>query len=126
MPGNNDQKSIVEVIKGVERDFADLVSKKGIHFAFVRYAADDAVLLRNNRIIQGKEQIDAFLRGNDATGLNWEPEFIDVADSGDLAYSYGKYTFTQINEKGAETVSEGIFHTIWKKQQDHSWKFVWD
>jgi len=43
-----------------------------------------------------------------------------------MAYTYGKYTMTIIDSAGESKVSNGIFHTVWKKQKDGSWKFVWD
>ena len=58
--------------------------------------------------------------------LVWKPDYVDVSESGDLAYTYGKYTFTSRDSTGRKVVSKGIFHTVWKRQEDGSWKFVWD
>ena len=58
--------------------------------------------------------------------LVWEPDFIDVSVAGDLAYTYGKFTYTSITESGDTLTSKGIFHTVWKRQEDGSWKYVWD
>ena len=58
--------------------------------------------------------------------LEWLPDFIDVAKSGDLAYTYGKYTFSSKDTTGAIVKSDGVFHTVWKRQSDGTWKFVWD
>ena len=58
--------------------------------------------------------------------LEWKPDYIDVSISGDLGYTYGKFTFSAIDTTGKLIESEGIFHTVWKKQEDGSWKYVWD
>ena len=37
-------------------------------------------------------------------------------------HSYGKYIWTSKDASGKEEISKGIFHTVWKKQKDGSWK----
>lgn len=49
-----------------------------------------------------------------------------VSKSGDIAYTYGKYVWEFTNEAGAVKQVRGVFHTVWKKQNDGSWKNVWD
>jgi len=44
----------------------------------------------------------------------------------DLEKEYGKYSYSIIDSTGTEISSNGIFHTVWKKQPDGSWKYVWD
>jgi len=61
----------------------------------------------------------------DAT-VNWTPDFIDVADDGTLGYTYGKFSWKIKNDQGAVTEYKGVFHTVWKKQKDNTWKYVWD
>jgi ketosteroid isomerase-like protein len=92
------------------------------------FADDDAVLNRNNNLVKGKEAIKAYFENEtlkDVT-LDWKPDFIDVSIAGDISYTYGKYTFSGIDQNGEKISSEGNFHTIWKRQKDGSWKYVWD
>lgn len=116
----------IEEIKQTEKAFADMLAREGMHDAFVAFAAEDAVLLRNEELIVGKQAIDDYYRGVNATGLVWEPDHIEVAGSGDLAYTYGKYTYTYQDKEGNIQQSTGVFHTVWKRQNDGSWKYVWD
>ncbi|MFC2138829.1 YybH family protein, partial [Bacteroidota bacterium] len=58
--------------------------------------------------------------------LEWKPDYIDVSTSGDLGYTFGKFTFSAKDTTGKLIESEGIFHTVWKRQEDGSWKYVWD
>jgi len=58
--------------------------------------------------------------------LEWAPDFVDVSSSGDLAYTYGKFTFSFKDSLGNKVENKGIFHTVWKRQSNGEWKFVWD
>jgi len=113
-------------IMQVESDFAELLEKEGLHAAFIAYAANDAVLMRNNQLIIGRDSIDLKYTGENSKGLNWKPEFVDVSDSGDMAYTYGYYSFKFVDKEGNPSESKGVFHTVWKRQKDKTWKFVWD
>ena len=113
-------------IREAEKQFAQMVQKEGIHNAFVAFSADDAVVMRNNSIIKGKTAIDEFYKNSNSKNLAWTPDFVEVSSSGDLGYTYGTYHFTYKDSLGDERVNTGIFHTVWKRQQDGIWKFVWD
>lgn len=113
-------------IINTESDFCDLAQKEGIKNAFLQYAAQDAVLQRNNQLIKGKDSIKDFMKNSTSKGLSWKPDFVDVSKSGDLGYTYGRYKFVFQDSLGNRKSSEGIFHTVWKRQPDNSWKFVWD
>jgi ketosteroid isomerase-like protein len=112
----------------VEHDFAEFAKNEGIAKAFHSYADKDAVLNRNNTLIKGKEEIQKYFESQILSDikLEWKPDFVDVAKSGDLAYTYGKYTFSAIDSNGDSINSNGIFHTVWKKQTNGIWKYVWD
>lgn len=120
------KKEIVDT----EAAFAQLAASKGIQSAFTAYAADDAVLKRSEKLIIGKPAIEIWLEQNrdGATGvkLSWSPDYVDVAASGDLGYTYGKYTIEVTDSLGNVKTDTGIFHTVWKRQADGSWKYVWD
>lgn len=114
-----------EVLRA-EEDFAEMVRRDGIHKAFVAFADEDAVLMRNEKLIKGIAAIDSLYKGQDAKGLAWAADAVHVSESGDLAYTYGKYRYSFTDAEGGEQVSEGVFHTVWKRQEDGSWKYVWD
>jgi ketosteroid isomerase-like protein len=113
-------------IRKAEADFAEMVKNEGIHDAFLAFAADDAVLMRDNKLIIGKLQIDQSLAGRNAKTLTWSPDFVDVSSSGDMGYTYGTFVFTATDSLGNTVENTGVFHTVWKRQDDGSWKFVWD
>lgn len=111
----------------VEKAFCVMAQSEGIGKAFQYFAADSAVILRKNQLLKGKEairrQYESFPRN---AKLEWFPDFADVSASGDLGYTYGKYTLTSTDNVGRTIKSEGFFHTVWKWQPDGRWRFVWD
>ncbi|HBE41633.1 MAG TPA: hypothetical protein DDW27_10605 [Bacteroidales bacterium] len=117
-----DRQSIIST----ELEFVEMAGERGIAEAFYYFAADSAVILRGGKLIRGKEAIrDYYLKNlKPGTRLLWAPNHADV--SGDLGYTWGKYTHMVPDSTGRITESYGIFHTVWKKQPDGNWRFVWD
>ncbi len=115
-------------IMQVEQDFNDMAQKKGLVEAFHTYAAEDGVIRRGKKVVKGKSNIREWYRNDVRPNetLTWKPTFVDVSSSGDLAYTYGDYIFTSTDSTGAKKESTGIFHTVWKRQEDGRWRFVWD
>jgi len=109
-----------------ELNFCKTAEEKGMNVAFLEFIADDGILLRNDKLIKGKDNIKAYLKNSTTKGLSWKPDFVDVSTTGDLGYTYGTYTFKYKDSLGNDKESKGIFHTVWKRQQDGTWKFVWD
>lgn len=119
-----------EEIVNTEKAFADMAQEQGVSEAFLAYAANDAVLMRNNKLIIGMDSIKKHLNAggpnSNQVSLTWKPDFVDVSKSGDLGYTYGKYHYMSIDSLGKKTTANGVFHTVWKRQEDGKWKFVWD
>ncbi len=117
-------------IVNTEKEFAEMARKEGIPKAFITYADDNAVIMRNNTLIIGKESLkSSFGKQDERSGsvsLTWVPDFVDVSSSGDLGYTYGKYQYSVTDSLGNVALDSGIFHTVWKRQSDDSWQFVWD
>lgn len=116
-------------IMEVEAAFSKMSLEEGIPVAFLHFSAEDVVLMRNNSLIIGKEALRARysdLNPTPGTSLTWKPDFVDVSSSGDMAYTYGQYVYSQTDSLGNVRSDTGVFHTVWKRQADGSWKFVWD
>ena len=58
--------------------------------------------------------------------LTWAPVGADIADSGDLGYTYGTFEFRSKDKEGKPSAEHGKYTSIWKKQKDGSWKVVLD
>jgi ketosteroid isomerase-like protein len=124
-----DKKVIKEEIYQTEKAFEKMAADSGAAKAFYFFADDSAVINRSNdTLIIGKEKIKAYYlaRENKNAKVNWTPDFIEVSDCGTLGYTYGKYVWKIPGDSGKIEEFKGFFHTVWKKQQDNSWKYVWD
>lgn len=115
-------------IRETEKAFAKMANEVGIDKAFIEFADESAVLNRNNILISGIDAIKEHFNSPTPKGttLQWSPDFVEVSSSGDLGYTYGKFTYTRLDSAGNTLQSTGIFHTVWKKQEDGTWKYVWD
>ncbi|HEV7780671.1 MAG TPA: hypothetical protein VGO58_05370 [Chitinophagaceae bacterium] len=116
-------------IAKAEKEFEKMAAEKGVAEAFWYFADSTAVMKGNeDSVITGKNGIKEIFAGDrfkNAT-VKWSADFIDAASSGELGYTYGKYRWKFKDSTGKITASKGIFHTVWKKQKDGSWRFVWD
>ncbi len=123
------RETAIQEINQAEKDFEKMVAEKGVAEGFSHYADSNAVILQGgDSLIFGKTGIRHFFSGErfKNVSVNWSPDHTDAAASGELGYTYGKYTWRSADSTGKVTESTGIFHTVWKKQKDGSWKFLWD
>ncbi len=126
-PVNREQ--IKAEIYKTEKAFEKMAHDKGITEAFYFYADSNAVINRgNDSLIFGSNNILHFYKKKNYKNatINWTPDFIDVSGDGTMAYTYGKYLWKLKQEDGKTKEYRGIFHTVWKKQKDGTWKYVWD
>jgi len=128
-PRSNQSEVARNEIFEAEENFSKMASEKGLAEAFSFYADSNAVKRGPaDSLIYGKEGIRNFFSQEKYTSasLSWSPDFVEASSSGDLGYTYGKYSWLSRDSTGMIRESSGIFHTVWKKQPDGSWKFVWD
>jgi len=80
-------------------------------------------------LVRGREEVrkamDPFF-SKAGNVLRWQPDFADVAKSGDLGYTLGKSQRSWTDKEGKAMESEGRYITIWKRQKDGRWKIVMD
>ena len=120
---------LVEEIRKIEKQFEDDLNKMGAEYAFEKYAAPNAVVKRqNDSLIYGPKAIKQFYSNEfyKTAKAFWSPDYIDVSQDGTMAYTYGKYQWKMAGKSGEVQEYHGIFHTVWKKQPDGTWKYVWD
>lgn len=124
-----DTDIVKKEIADSEKAFETMAKETGIAEAFAYYADSSAVIKRqNDTLIKGKEAIRNYYSADyyKTAAVSWAPDFIDVSNEGDLAYTYGKYLWQSKDSVGNVQEFKGVFHTVWKKQKDGSWKYVWD
>ena len=117
-----------EEIRRAEEAFCAMAERDGVKAAFLAFAAEDAVLNRQGRIVAGREAIAKYFdeQPTHDVKLRWQPEFVDASPDGKLGYTFGPFTYTALDAAGKKLESSGVFHTVWRRQPDGSWKFVYD
>ncbi len=111
----------VDSVLQADRDFAARAAAAGIGAAFVEYAADDALLFRAGvGPIRGRAAIGASFADAAGATLQWATEAAEVAASGDLAYTWGWYTFSAEGRS-----STGNYVSVWRRV-DGRWRYVVD
>lgn len=116
-------------IEKVEKDFEQMAVDSGIAEAFYFFADSNATIKRqNDTLIHGKDGIRNFYSTPfyQAATVKWSPDFIETSAQGDMGYTYGNYIWESKDSIGKAITFSGVFHTVWKKQPDGSWKYVWD
>jgi len=125
----NRQERIKEEIFKTEKAFEKMVAERGVSAAFSHFAAENAVIKRGDTtLLSGPENIREYYLDIEKfqPEVFWTPDYIDVSSCGTMAYTYGSYLWRIKDENGLSKEIRGIFHTVWKKQEDGSWKYVWD
>ena len=134
--GDGGVKNKNEMIKQAKADlirtdieFYNISQKEGTGRAFIDFADDSVVLLRQDRFpVIGKSEVIKLYEGreNNITPLKWKPVKAEVSNDGTLGYTYGNWEFASKDKKGKDEILYGNYVTIWKKQKDGKWKYVLD
>jgi ketosteroid isomerase-like protein len=107
----------------VDRAFNAMAQREGTGPAFIAYSADDPVMIRPGSMpLLGRSAFVESFSKVTGSALSWEPLRAEIATSQDLGYTFGRYTLRD----GDAIKAYGVYVSIWKKQQDGSWKFVLD
>lgn len=111
-----------------ETDFETARAQKGMEGWLSFFAEDTANIIPGKPITFSKADMREQLtkNWNPDMILKWQPVKVDVAASGDLAYTIGTWQITGKNRKGEPISMTGKYVTIWKKQADGTWKVAVD
>ena len=113
---------------------ADAVTLKAaqandVNGAVANYADDADWLPPNAPLVHGKSAIRAGwakLISNPGFTIDWQINKLEVARSGDMAYTIYTYQMTVDGANGKPITDQGKDMAVWKKQSDGSWKMVAD
>lgn len=94
------------------------------------YADDAAMAAPGEQLVRGKDsvsQANQALASDPNLQLTFRANRVQVAESGDLAYSRGQYMLTATDPATRQAQSSrGYYLTVWQKQGDGDWKAVED
>jgi ketosteroid isomerase-like protein len=121
-------KQIKDALILIENDlaFSRMSLEKGMNQAFIYYADDSVVILRDEKFpITGKNELirTYTARSDSAMVLKWKPVRAGISRSNDLGYTFGDW---ELFLKDKDTTLYGNYLTVWKKQADGTWKYVLD
>jgi len=115
-----------ESLVNTERGFAATSLQEGIRASFMRYFADDGVSISPKPHLYKEAALKTPPPAHPlARTLYWEPILADVSSSEDMGYTMGPSTLRDSAKQNAP-VWYGFYFSIWKKQEDGSWKVAVD
>jgi ketosteroid isomerase-like protein len=103
-----------------EYAFAHSAKPLGVRGAFLKWLAPDAVIC-SPAPVNGVVATTADEANADT--LEWYPTHSHTADSGDMGYTTGPWTYRTADGK---TEAHGTFLSVWRKQPDGTWRVVLD
>src|SRR5215203_1205633 len=119
------QTALQDMVK-TEQAFSKMAEEKDTREAFMAFIADDGLLFRPGAVNGKRWMLEHPVPPSDKKPLlAWQPSFAGVADAGDIGFTTGPWEF-KADVSDAKPSGYGHFVTVWKQQQDGSWKFVVD
>jgi uncharacterized protein (TIGR02246 family) len=126
----SDQGRIVEQLKANEAKWNRAYAEHDAAALASNYAPDAALANPGSALVTGADAIakeTASFAADPSLKVAFASDRIQVAQSGDLAYTRGHYTLTMTDPATRQPVdSRGSYLTVWQKQGDGSWKAVED
>jgi ketosteroid isomerase-like protein len=116
-------------IRAADQAWSAAFGKRDIEAAVTAVDPAGAVLAPNAPTATGPDAVRALFTGFFAipdVKIGWTPDRIDVAQSGELGYSSGRYSMDFTGPGGKPVHDSGKYVTVWKKQPDGSWKVLLD
>ena len=108
-------------VKATERAFAATMADRD-HAAFVNFLSEETVFFAGESALRGKQQVadtwKAYFEEPDAP-FSWEPQTVEVLDSGTLALSTGP-----VRNSSGELYA--YFTSIWRLEENGEWKIIFD
>lgn len=116
------QQPAAQSLLATEQAFANCSAAISADSAFLRFLADDGVLLRPGPV-NGKTWIRD--HPSPTLMLRWRPALGIASSAGDLGFTTGPFEDWETDDTTG-TRYHGEFMTAWKRQADGTWKFVFD
>lgn len=122
-PIGNSLEQMKKEIAETDKAMSKMAEKQGFHKAILFYADSSIVKFREGQYpALGKKEYEKFAGVHkDTKNIVWEPVNVEVAKSGELGYSWGNW-----KDYEKDTILYGNYFTVWKKQNDGTWKVALD
>ncbi len=115
------QDVLAQQVADTERAFASTMAQRDFE-GFVSFLAEETIFFSGDTPLRGKEAVAGawkpYYEQADAP-FSWEPENVQVLDSGTLALSSGPV----FDPQGK---SVATFNSVWRLEPDGQWRIVFD
>lgn len=108
-------------VADTERAFARTMADRN-HAAFTSFLADDTIFFTSKAPLRGRQAVADFWKkfyDGPAAPFSWEPETVEVLDSGTLALSTGPV-------RDPQGKLFATFTSIWRLEAPGTWKIIFD
>lgn len=113
----------LQAMLDTERDFALMAKEKNTRDAFLTFLSEHSVTF-GKEIRIGLKHFESQIPNSSL--LSWQPEFGDIAASGDFGYDFGPWKLYTERTPEARPAAHGHFISIWSKNHDGNWKVMLD
>lgn len=113
-------REVAEAVRQAEIRFADTMARRDLA-GFSALLAEEAVFI-GRAVLRGRQEVAAGwapLFEGEAAPFSWQPEVVEVLDSGTLALSSGP-----VFDPAGRRV--GTFNSVWRLEADGQWRVVFD
>ena len=110
-----------KAVESAERAFAASMAERDFE-KFKSFLSGEAVFFSGETPLRGRQQIAEGWEGffkEEVAPFSWEPESIEVLDSGKLAWSTGPVYDTQ-----GKVVAK--FNSVWRLDATNQWRIIFD
>lgn len=119
--GSSGQDALAQQVADTERAFAATMAQRDFE-GFVSFLADETIFYAGDKPLRGKQTVaeawKPFYEKTDAP-FSWEPDNVQVLDSGTLALSSGPVFDPQGNRVAT-------FNSVWRLESNGQWRIVFD
>jgi len=108
-------------VEETERAFADTMARRDFE-KFKTFISEEAVFFSGSMPLRGRQQIADAWEGffkDPLAPFSWEPEHVEVLDSGTLAWSTGPVYDTT----GKQVAT---FNSVWQLDASKQWRIIFD
>ena len=120
--GNSaDRGTLAEQVGAAERAFARTMASRD-HAAFTTFLSEEAVFFSGDVPARGKDAVAAAWKpffAAEVAPFSWEPDQVEVLESGSLALSTGP-----VYDAAGQVI--GRFNSIWRLEGSGDWRVVFD
>jgi ketosteroid isomerase-like protein len=117
----HDPVNLEQEVVQIERAFARTMADRD-HAAFTAFLSDEAIFFAGDEALRRKGAVAAawmpFFEGA-AAPFSWEPDRVEVLESGSLALSTGP-----VYDLAGNVTAR--FQSIWRRETDGEWRVVFD